>query len=123
MIVSNSVRYYKTAQEAIAAANPSMRNFLCPTPGAKDAAAALVKRLGELKGQEFVPEKYATLSEMFAGAKELFVNQGEELELLKSLEKCIKSMAKGELGEAIFKLKLKRDKELAEVLRGVGFQA
>ena len=119
--MSNQVRYYKTVQEAIASANPSMRKFLCATPGTKEATSALLKRLGELKSQEFIPENYSTLGDLFTSVKNLVSSQGEEQTLVKALEKCISFLSKGEVGDAIFKLKLKQDKGFAEVLKGVGF--
>ena len=122
MLVTNGVRYYKTVQEAIAAANPSMRSFLYPQPGVKDAAKALVGELGGLGRQGLDVENSATMQDILGCLKDFSKKHTEELKLLNVLEKCLKYLAKGELGEVMFKTKLKQDKEFAEVLKGVGFQ-
>ena len=122
MVVSNYVRYYKTAQEAIASVNPSMRSFLCPKPGLKDAALALNNKLGKLEA-DFAADNLTGMKELVSVLKNMHTNWvGEELAILNALEKCMNYLSKGELGEAMFKTRLKSDKNFAELLRGVGLQ-
>ena len=97
MKISNTVTYYKTAKESIAAANPSMRKLLCPEPSPLDAARILIDRAA---GAEFKQANY----------------------LLDMAEKCLQCMGKGELGETIFKIRLKRDKRFLEELKNGGLQ-
>ena len=123
MVISNRVKYYKTVEEAFAAANPSMRKFLCPQPGPADAARALVKKMEVLPSQDFAPENIVTFKDSMNALKSILVSKTGELKILEALDKCLNYISKGEIGEALFKMKLKTDKNFAQILSEAGFKA
>lgn len=113
--VSNGVKYYKTVNEAFAAANPRMRHIFCPAEVAQEKNLTIIETL------MFITKKIAQLSDIKVEgntAKEVLESlktsitpkKQNEIKILSKLMDCLESYKdRGAIGEVLLKQKIRRE--------------